>query len=106
MRALGIPRATAASLQSISFAWPHIREYCYASRSRRRIVILSGAVTVLLSLRALKSKGSVSLPFHGLAWLSYCIALLAKQSAFAIPLVVAALLIIRPGEFDSRRRLP
>jgi hypothetical protein len=99
MRELGYSRATAAVASILYLS----RGLIYANIAMPAgvgdgIVILSAAVTVLLSLRALKSKGSVSLAFHGLAWLSYCIALLAKQSAFAIPLVVAALLIIRPGE--------
>ena len=61
-------------------------------------VILLGALTVLLILRANKQRGASAFAHHVVAWLLFCIALFAKQSSFSIPLIVAMLILIHPGE--------
>ncbi|MEO8736449.1 MAG: hypothetical protein ABI380_07890 [Edaphobacter sp.] len=62
------------------------------------IVILLGGLAVLGILRANKRKGPSVFGYHALAWILFCIATFAKQSSFAIPLIVALLILIRPGE--------
>lgn len=62
------------------------------------VVILLGGLTVLWILRANKSRGAGVFVYHGLAWLLFCVALFAKQSSFSIPLIVALVVLIQPGE--------
>lgn len=72
------------------------------------IVILLGALVVLGILRANKRTGVVSLAYHVLAWILFVIATFAKQSAFTIPLIVALLALLRPGQSELpalRRRI-
>lgn len=71
-------------------------------------VILLGALTVLLILRANRRHGASAFAHHAVAWFLFCVALFAKQSAFSIPLIVTLLVLIRPGETDLlplRRRV-
>jgi hypothetical protein len=62
------------------------------------IVILLGGLIVLAILRANKRGGLVSFACHALAWVLFVIATFAKQSSFSIPLIVALLLLLRPGQ--------
>ena len=62
------------------------------------IVILLGGVIVLMILRANKRGGFVSIAYHALAWVLFVVATFAKQSSFSIPLIVALLLLLRPGQ--------
>jgi hypothetical protein len=64
------------------------------------IVILLGGLTVLLILRANKSRAAGAFLYQGLAWILFCVALFAKQSSFSIPLIAALLVLIHPGETE------
>jgi hypothetical protein len=72
------------------------------------IVILLGGLIGLVILRANKRIGVVSFAYHALAWILFVIAALAKQSAFTLPLIVALLVLLRPGQTvipSLRRRI-
>ncbi|MEO6815248.1 MAG: hypothetical protein ABI177_00985 [Edaphobacter sp.] len=72
------------------------------------IVILLGGLIVLGILRANRRTGITSFAYHALAWLLFIIAAFAKQSAFTIPLIVALLVLLRPGQTvlpSLRRRI-
>lgn len=62
------------------------------------IVILLGGLAVLAILRANRRTGTVSLVYHALAWVLFVIATFAKQSSFSIPLIVALLVLLHPGQ--------
>lgn len=62
------------------------------------VVILLGGLTVLGILRANKRQGLSVFVYHAVAWVLFCVAIFAKQSSFSIPLIVALLVLIRPGE--------
>ncbi len=73
------------------------------------VVILLGGLAVLAVLRANKRGGLASLGYHALAWVLFVVATFAKQSSFSIPLIVALLLLLRPGQMalpSLRRRAP
>jgi len=65
------------------------------------IAILCCGLTALLVLKANRRAGLAALGYHLLGWLFFCIAILGKQSAFAAPLIVALLLLLRPGEHPA-----
>ena len=67
------------------------------------IVDFLTAVIVLLVLKAMRRTGAAVWVLHGVAWGMFVISTLAKQSSFTTPLVVAALLWLRPGLVE---RLP
>jgi len=72
------------------------------------IVILLGGLIVLGVLRANRRTGFVSFAYHALAWILFVIAAFAKQSAFTLPLIVALLILLRPGQTalpSLRRRI-
>jgi hypothetical protein len=62
------------------------------------IVILLGGLIVIGILRANKREGLVSFAYRVLAWMLFVIATFAKQSSFSIPLIVALLVLLRPGQ--------
>lgn len=62
------------------------------------VVILLGGLAVLGILRANKRRGSTAFAYHAIAWTLFSIATFAKQSSFAIPLIVTLLILLRPGE--------
>lgn len=61
------------------------------------LVILLCGVMAWLLLGAIRRSGWVAAGLHLLAWGCFCVATLAKQSAFAAPLIVGLLLWLRPG---------
>ena len=61
------------------------------------IVILLCGLTVLAVLRANKHRGLAALLYHLLAWASFLMATLSKQSSFTIPLIV--FLLVSSGYF-------
>ncbi len=72
------------------------------------IVDFLTAVIVLLMLRAMRRRGAAVWVLHGGAWALFVVSTLAKQSSFTTPLVVAALLWLRPGLAERlpwRRRI-
>jgi hypothetical protein len=72
------------------------------------IVVLLGGLIVLVILRANRRTGAVSVAYHALAWTLFVIAAFAKQSAFTLPLIVALLILLRPGQTSLpslRRRI-
>lgn len=62
------------------------------------LVILLCGVTILLLLCANRSRGGRAVLCHVVAWVFFFLATLAKQSSFAVPLIVAMLLFLHPGE--------
>ncbi len=62
------------------------------------IAILLCGLMALAILKANKHHGLPAILYHLLAWACFCVATLGKQSAFAAPLIVALLLLLRPGE--------
>lgn len=62
------------------------------------IVVLLGALILLAVLRANRQTGPSVFAYHAIAWVLLWIAALAKQSAFAIPLIIALALLLRPGQ--------
>ena len=62
------------------------------------IVILLGGLAVLGVLRANRRQGLSAFAYYAFAWILLCIATFAKQSSFAIPLIVALAVLLRPGE--------
>ena len=99
VRELGYSKiaGAAASLLYMSRGLDYI-ENAWACALGDGLVILLGGLTVLGVLRANKRQGWAAFSYHVLAWILFCIALFAKQSSFAIPLVVALLILLRPGE--------
>ena len=61
------------------------------------LVILFCGAAALLILRAMRGGSAAAVVYHGLAWVLFALATLSKQSSFAMPLIVAALLLLRPG---------
>lgn len=62
------------------------------------VSILLCGLTTLAILRATKLRGAAAVLCHLLAWTFFVFATLAKQSSFVVPLIVALLLLIRPGD--------
>lgn len=60
--------------------------------------ILLCGLTTLAILRACRRKTSVAISYHLLAWIFFVFATLAKQSSFVAPLIVALVVLIRPGD--------
>jgi hypothetical protein len=60
--------------------------------------ILLCGTSVLAVLAACRKKGGAAFVFHVLAWSCFFTAALAKQSAFALPTIVALLILIAPGK--------
>ncbi len=60
------------------------------------VILLCGCMALAL-LAAIKRSGRSAAVFHVLAWGCFCVATLAKQSAFAAPMIVGLLLLLRPG---------
>ncbi|MHB1700613.1 MAG: hypothetical protein ACYCSN_10885 [Acidobacteriaceae bacterium] len=76
----------------------------WASALGDGIVILLCGLTALAVLRASKSQGIHAILYHLLAWCLFFVATLAKQSAFAMPLIIALLILVRPGAVPSMAR--
>ena len=62
------------------------------------VAICLCGLTALLVLRACRSRSSMAVPLHAAAWLCLTVATLAKQSSFVTPLIVALILLVRPGQ--------
>jgi hypothetical protein len=62
------------------------------------VVILLAGLIVLGIMRANKRVGMISFVYHALAWVLFVVATFAKQSSFTIPLIVALLYLLRPGQ--------
>ena len=99
VRELGYSKiaGAAASLLYMSRGLNYI-ENAWACALGDGMVILLGGLTVLGILRANKRQGVSAFVYHAVAWIFFCIALFAKQSSFAIPLIVALLILLRPGD--------
>jgi hypothetical protein len=69
------------------------------------IAILFCALTAWMLLKANKRRGRAAWLFHLLAWLSFCVAALGKQSSFVAPILVALLLFLRPGTGPAARSI-
>lgn len=61
-------------------------------------------LAVWLQLRALRGSGWRAAALQGAAWMSFVVAALGKQSAFCLPLILAALVYLRPGRLQPERR--
>jgi hypothetical protein len=74
------------------------------------LAIFGSGLSILLLLRALRSKGAAAWGYHLAAWLCFAIALLAKQSAFAVPLIAVLAVLLRPANEEPagswRKRIP
>jgi hypothetical protein len=74
------------------------------------LAIFGSGLSILLLLRALRSRGVVGWLCHFSAWVCFAIALFAKQSAFAVPLIAVLAILICPaaeGPLGNwKKRLP
>jgi hypothetical protein len=74
------------------------------------LAILGSGLSVLLLLRALRAKGFMLWLYHLAAWLCFVAALLAKQSAFAVPMIAVLAILLAPAAEASveswKKRLP
>ena len=94
------PAAAAASLLFLSRGMLYT-VVAWTSALGDGIAILCCGLTALLVLKANRRAGPAAFGCHLLAWLFFCVATLGKQSAFAAPLIVALLLLLRPGEHPA-----
>ncbi len=96
---LGYPAVTAwaASLLFLSRGLLYTIVAWSAALGDGIALLLCGLVSLLV-LRSMRVRGLQVLLLHGCAWCVFAVATLGKQSAFVIPLVVALLLLIRPGK--------
>ena len=98
VRALGYSRIAAAGgallYLSRSEIYPIVTWTCALGDG---LVILLCGLMVLALLTAIRRRGWAALRLHIGAWACFCLATLAKQSAFAAPLLVGLVLWLRPG---------
>ncbi|HEY0264356.1 MAG TPA: hypothetical protein VGC07_07515 [Granulicella sp.] len=99
VREMGYSRLTAAaaSILYISRGITYTIHAWMAALGDSLVILLCGLTTLLL-LRANKRSGTAAVLYHLFAWGCFLLATLAKQSAFVMPLIVALLLVLRPGE--------
>lgn len=93
--------ATAAALLYLSRSeiYPIVTWTCALGDS---LVILLCGLMVLALLTAIRHRGTTAAGLHLFAWVCFCLATVAKQSAFAAPLIVGLVLGLRPGR-DARK---
>ena len=98
VRELGYSKlaATAAALLYLSRDMTYVENAWAAAISDPLAILLSG-MAVLSALKAIKRSGALATLEHLFAYACFGAALLSKQSAFAIPGIVALLLLLRPG---------
>ena len=65
------------------------------------LAILFCGLAVLATLRALRSGTGAALVLHVLAFSSFFVATLAKQSAFAAAVIVPLIFLLRPGQDEE-----
>lgn len=74
------------------------------------LAIFGSGLAILLLLRALRSRGATAAGYHLAAWLCFGVALLAKQSAFAVPLIAALAVLLHPASEEPagnwKKRIP
>ena len=87
---------TAASLLYISRSLTYEIRTWTSALGDALVILLCGCMAWAL-LRAIHRRGLAAFGWHALAWGCFAVATLAKQSAFAAPLIVALLLLVRPG---------
>ncbi len=103
VRQLGYSRlaGTAASLTFLSRALIYT-ESAWTAALGDSLVLAFAAVIVCCFLRARSVPTGQATALHLVAWLTFLLATLAKQSSFALPAVLIALLLIRPGLAPAR----
>ncbi|HXE09624.1 MAG TPA: hypothetical protein VN612_17100 [Acidobacteriaceae bacterium] len=107
VRQLGYSRLTAAVASSlfISRGMLYI-VVAWAAALGDSLAIAFCGLSALFILKANRARGVLAALLHVVAWICFIIAALSKQSAFAMPLIVALLLYLRPGEaHPSQTRL-
>lgn len=67
------------------------------------LAIFGSGLSILFLLRALRSRGPAVWIYHLVAWLCFAIALFAKQSAFAVPLIAVLTVLLSPGTVEPIR---
>jgi hypothetical protein len=74
------------------------------------LAIFGSGLSILLLLRALRTRGVIAWLYHLAAWLSFLVALSAKQSAFAVPMIAILAILLDPEaeepKYAWKRRLP
>ncbi|GAC1422612.1 MAG: hypothetical protein NVSMB62_18510 [Acidobacteriaceae bacterium] len=74
----------------------------WASAVGDGVAICLCGLAVLSVLRACRSRMALAVVLHVAAWLCLSVASLAKQSSFVTPLIVALVLLLRPGQSFAR----
>jgi len=73
-------------------------ENVWMAASSDALAILFAALTILVLLHANRGSRAAAPLLHLLAWILFVAAVLSKQVAFALPVIIVLLLFLRPGE--------
>ncbi len=106
VRSLGYSRftATAGAILYLSRSETYTIVTWTCALGDALVILLCGLMALAL-LAAIRRRGWQSFALHLAAWACFCLATLAKQSAFAAPLIAGLLLYLRPGTTDNLPQL-